>query len=119
MKQINVMVFQLKLLGSMKIHHVFHISLLEPYHAFIIQGKIHDPPPPIEVDGEHEYEVEDILYSRIYNFQLQYLVHWHEHDLSECIWEPIKNISNAMEKVHEFHQRCPNKPKFAPYGTRH
>jgi hypothetical protein len=29
-KQINVMVFQLKLLGSMRIHLVFHVSLLEP-----------------------------------------------------------------------------------------
>ncbi len=32
-KQINVVVFQLKLLGSMKIHLVFHVSLLEHYHA--------------------------------------------------------------------------------------
>jgi hypothetical protein len=75
MKQINVEVFQLKLLGSMKIHLVFHISLLEPYHTFIIQGKIHDPPPPIEVNGEQEYEVEDILYSRKYNYQFQHIVH--------------------------------------------
>jgi hypothetical protein len=76
-KLIIVVVFQLKLLGSMKIHLMFHISLLEPYHAFIIQGKIHDPPPPIEIDGEQEYEMEDILYSRIYNYQFQHLVHWH------------------------------------------
>ncbi len=60
MKQIDVMVFQLKLLGSMRIDHVFHVSLLEPYHMSTIPGRIHDPPPPIEVDGEHKYEVEDI-----------------------------------------------------------
>jgi hypothetical protein len=28
---------------------------------------IHDPPSPIEIDGEHKYEVEDILDSRIFN----------------------------------------------------
>jgi hypothetical protein len=64
---INVIIFQLKLLGVMRIYHVFHVSLLEPYHTFTILGKIHDPLPPIKVDGEHEYEVEDILDSRISN----------------------------------------------------
>jgi hypothetical protein len=33
-------------------HLVFHVSLLEPYHTFTILGRIHDPPPPIEGDGE-------------------------------------------------------------------
>jgi hypothetical protein len=51
-KQTNVVAFQLKFLGSMKIHRVFHVSLLEPYHASTIPEKIHDPPPPVEVDNE-------------------------------------------------------------------
>jgi hypothetical protein len=59
-KQINVVAFQLKLPSSMRIHLVFHVSLLEPYHASTIPRKIHDSLPPIEIDGEHEYEVEDI-----------------------------------------------------------
>ncbi len=59
----------------MKIHPMFHVSLLEPYHVFTIPRKIHDPPPPIEVNGEYAYEVEDILDSRIFNHQFQYLVH--------------------------------------------
>jgi hypothetical protein len=57
----NAMVFQLKLLGSMKIHPIFHVSLLEPYHMSTVPRKIHDPLPPIEIDGEQEYEVEYIL----------------------------------------------------------
>jgi hypothetical protein len=57
MKQINVVAFQLKLLNSMKIHHVFHVSLLEPYHASIIPRKIFEPPPPNEVNDEQEYEM--------------------------------------------------------------
>jgi len=73
-KQINAMIFQFKLPSFMPIHLVFHVSLLEFYQMSTIQGRIHDPLPPIEVDGEHEYEVEDILNSKIYNHQLQYLV---------------------------------------------
>ncbi len=49
---------------------MFHVCFLEPYHESTIPKKIHDPPTPIEVDGEQEYEVEDILDSRIFNRQL-------------------------------------------------
>jgi hypothetical protein len=87
----------------MIIHPVFHVSLLKPYHVFTIPKRTYDPPPPIEIDGEHEHEVEDILNSRISNCQFQYFVHWHRHDVSKCTWELIKNLLNAMEKVHEFH----------------
>ncbi len=65
MKQINIVTFQLKLPNSMKIHSMFHVSLLEPYHAATIPGKTHKPPPAIIVNGEQEYEVEEILNSRI------------------------------------------------------
>jgi len=57
MKQINVVAFQLKLLISMKIHHVFHVSLLEPYHVSTILGKICEPPPPNEISDEQKYEM--------------------------------------------------------------
>ncbi len=104
MKQINAMAFQFKFKGFMKIHHVSHVSLLEPYYASTVPRRIHDPPPPIEVNDEQKYEMEDILDSWISNRQLQYLVHWHMYDVSKCTWEPIKNLSNVMEKVHEFHR---------------
>jgi hypothetical protein len=53
----------------MKIHLVFHVSLLEFYRASTILGRIHDP-PTYWINGEHEYEVEDILDSKIFNYQL-------------------------------------------------
>ncbi len=82
---------------------MFHVSLLEPYHMFTIPRRIHDPPPQIEVNDEHEYEMEDILDSRIFNHQFEYLVYRHGYDVGKQIWELIKNLSNAMGKVHKFH----------------
>ncbi len=116
-KQINVMAFQFKLPSSMKIHQVFHVSLLKFYHTSTIPRRIHYPPPPIEVNGEYKYEVKDILDSWVFDRQFQYLVHWHGYDVSKCTWEPIKNLSNAMEKVHECHWQYTNKPKSTPFGT--
>jgi hypothetical protein len=87
--------------------------------VFLIVGRIHDPLSPIENNGQHGYKVKDILDSKISNYELQYFVHWHGYDMRKCTWEPIKNLSNTIEKVHEFHQQYPNKPKFAPCGTCH
>ncbi len=74
-KQISVMAFELKLLGFMRIHPMFHVSLLEPYPTSTISGKNHDSPPSIEINGEQEYEMDNILESKIFNRQLHYLVH--------------------------------------------
>jgi hypothetical protein len=43
--------FKLELPHTMRIHPVFHGSLLEPYHANTIPGRTQPPPPPVEVEG--------------------------------------------------------------------
>lgn len=45
----------------MKIYPVFHVSLLERYYLSTILGRTLPPPPPIEIDNELEYEVEEVL----------------------------------------------------------
>ena len=63
----------------MKIHPVFHISLLEPFRGDPKDPKI-SRPNPIEVNGEEEYKVKKILDSRIgeqgKKKRQQYLVKW-------------------------------------------
>jgi hypothetical protein len=66
-KKINEMAFQLKLLNSMKIHHVFNVCLMKPYHASTIPRKVPKPLSPIEINGEQEYEMEEILDLKISN----------------------------------------------------
>jgi hypothetical protein len=68
--------YKLELPTSMRIHPVFHVSLLEPYRANTIPGRVQPPPPPIEVEEGEEFEVEEILDSRIRNGKLHYLVDW-------------------------------------------
>ena len=64
--QINPVFFQLQIPRSMKIHPVFHVSLLEPFYASTPPGRLPKPPPPVEIDGIEEFEVDEILDSRIF-----------------------------------------------------
>jgi hypothetical protein len=60
-EKISNVAYRVKLPETMKIHNVFHIDLLTPYHATTSYGENYPQPPPELIDGEEEYEVEDII----------------------------------------------------------
>jgi len=67
---------KLELPAQMRVHPVFHVSLLEPYHENALPGRVQEPSLPVEVEGELEYEVAEILDSKIEGRKLKYLVDW-------------------------------------------
>jgi len=97
----------------MRVHPVFHVSLLEPSKRNHIPNRVIPPPPPIEVDGEEEHEVSEVVDSRIRYRKINYRVRWlgWEGTPEEYSWEPPENLENAKDKLAEFHRRYPNKPK--------
>ena len=109
-KQINTVAYRLELPASMKIHHVFHASLLKIYHEFTISGRFQPTPLFVEIDGCEEYEVESILDSQIPQGKLEYFVHWRGYPINQCTWEPASNLSNAPEKIQIFHHQHPMQP---------
>lgn len=58
---VNSHAYKLDLPFSMKIHTIFHLSLLESTHNDSIPGHVPPVPPPIIVGGEGELDVEEIL----------------------------------------------------------
>jgi hypothetical protein len=66
----------LQLPPQMPIHPVFHVSLLEPYKVSRFAGRMQARPPPMEVEGELEYEVKEIVDSKAVRGKLQYHVEW-------------------------------------------
>jgi hypothetical protein len=51
------MACQLELPPQFKIHNVFHVSLLEPYHENLIPKRHQKPPAPVVIEGQEEFEV--------------------------------------------------------------
>ena len=63
-------------------------------------------PPPDLVEDHEEYEVEQILDTRLFGRwkKRQYLIKWKGYAEAHNSWEPEENV-NAPELVKEFHQR--------------
>lgn len=105
-------------------HSVFHVDKLYPWKGNDINGILPPPPEPIEMDGELEWEVQEVLDSRWVEKRvrtkgrkksktvkiLQYLVSWTGFN-GLATWEPSENLENAQDSVHDFHRRHPTAPQ--------
>ena len=80
--------YQLTLPEQWKIHPVFHVDLLTPYKEMAFHGTNYTRPPPDLINDEEEYEVEQILDSRVRgcNRKVQYLVKWVGYPDSDNQW---------------------------------
>src|SRR5271169_5410224 len=103
---------------QMKIHPVFHASLLHPHRANTIQGRTQPPPPHIEIDGHDEYIVKEVLDSRIRRNKLEYYIDWEGYLPSERSWEPVENVEHTNEAVNNFHTKYPNRASPADINQR-
>ena len=87
------------------IHPVFHISMLEPTTLNTIPDRVQPPPLPIFVDGEPEFEITEILNSKVdqrrHSCKLLYLIHWTGYASTdeETSWILAMELGNAPELV--------------------
>jgi transposase InsO family protein len=108
--------FTLRLPESLKsVHPVFHVSQLEKANPNVIPNRVQPPPPPIIIDGEPEFEISEILDSKIDKrrraCKLLYLVRWdgYEGTDEETSWILASELGHASELVSDFHTAYPAK----------
>ena len=107
--------FKLELPQSMKIHPVFHITLLTKFKTNPHGHEPEHPPPITTEEGEEEYKVEEVLDSkRIGRKRVKCFVKWKGYGVGEQTWEPQENLESSKEAVERFHKRYPRKPKPMP-----
>ena len=116
--KIGTHAYRLKLpLQWKNVHPVFHVSKLEPYHEDPESPNFPSPPPDI-IEGEPEWEVEEIKDSKFTNNRLFYLVKWLNWPDSENSWEPDENLIHSKDAIGDFHKTHPNAPRRLPSGVR-
>jgi Chromo (CHRromatin Organisation MOdifier) domain len=96
LQKISPVTFQIKLPQMWKIHNVFHMDLLTPYHETQAYGTMHSQPPPELIDGREEYEVEEIIDHRTFRQKKQYLVKWLEYPMLENSWVNKKDLHSPQ-----------------------
>jgi hypothetical protein len=93
--------------------------MLEPSVPNTIPECEQPPPPPVEVGRDAEFEVTEILDSKIDNrchmCKLLYLVKWAEGTDEETSWLLTMELGHAAEIVTDFHDAYPDKPR--PLGS--
>ena len=115
--QVSLLSFTLHLPDAMHaVHLVFHVSQLEPAIPNTIPNWTQPPPPPVEVDGELEFEISEILNSKINRqrktCKLLYLVQWSRYEGTdeETLWLLATKLGNATELLDECHSQYLDKP---------
>jgi hypothetical protein len=107
-ERVGRIAYRLDLPETLKIHPVFHVSLLQAYRS---DGRVQPPPPPLELEGGLEYEVERILAHRDRKvrtkgkrtqYRTEYLVSWASYGVEHNSYEPEENLKNAPEAIQEY-----------------
>jgi len=114
--------YHLELPAQWKIHNTFHGSLLLPYHETKEHGRNFPEPAPDLIEGQPEWEVEEILDSRWYRCKLQYLIKWKGYSDAHNSWEPKEDV-NVPVLLTAFYKQNPGairklEMEGADYGQR-
>src|SRR6266481_5247667 len=90
--------------------------MLEPTMTNTIPGHSQPLPPPMYVDNEPEFEIAEVLDSKLDNHWVQckllYLVHWtgYKGTDEETLWILATKLGNAPELIADYHMAYPAKP---------
>jgi len=96
----------------MRVHPVFHNSLLKPYHKTQAHGPNFEQPPLEIVGGEEgHYKIDKVLAARPTRNRksTQYFIHWKGYTDADNSWIPAGELIHTKELVAEFHTH--NHPK--------
>lgn len=110
---------KLDLPATMRIHNVFHVSLLKPYRP---DGCRQPPPMPVMLEGEEWFTVEKILQHRDLEVVThcktkrrpkrtqkvrEYLIKWAGYSDDHNTWEPEENVTPEAIRAYTEYRETP------------
>ncbi|EKD19704.1 hypothetical protein MBM_01656 [Drepanopeziza brunnea f. sp. 'multigermtubi' MB_m1] len=90
-----------------KIHPVFHSHSLRKYTGNPLPGQVREPPAPIQLLPEQdEWEIEEILGSKVSYNTLYYQIKWTGAD-DDLNWYPCSDAMTGLHMLRRFHLAHP------------
>ena len=108
-KQVFDDAYKLALPPEIKVHLVFHVSLLKEYFEDSVRPECKQVLRPVLelVENHKEYEVETILNKRkLRSRDREYLVKWRGYHVKEAPWVQKSDLGNAKKAVQDFEGRA-------------
>jgi hypothetical protein len=100
--------WKVELPSNWTIYPVFHSHSLRKFIDNPLPGQVKPVPAPIQVLPEQdEWEIEEVLGSRIINRKLYYRIHWKGAD-EDLEWYPCSDAMTAPHLLRSFHLRHPD-----------
>jgi len=102
--QVGLLAYCLKLPHGMRqLHPVFNVvKLFTTPEDPILGRKLQAPPPPIIIDREEEWEVEEMLDSCWHQRRFQFLIKWKGFSREHNSWEAVSDVK-ALDLVAEYY----------------
>ncbi|CCO37111.1 Retrotransposable element Tf2 155 kDa protein type 3 [Rhizoctonia solani AG-1 IB] len=114
LEKIGSHAYRLVLPETMKIHDVFHVSLLTAYKSDTEFKRHFTPPPPvITAEGKEEYQVDKFVDWAAEDGIWKYRVRWKGYAPHEDTWEPAKDLQHCEDQLCKFFANYPAAPKAA------
>ncbi len=80
---------------------MFHIDLLTLFQETKEHGENYLQPPPKLIDGEEEFEVEEIINDRTFRRKKQYLIKWQGYLMTDNTWVNAQDL-NTPRLLEEY-----------------
>lgn len=94
-----------------RLHPVFDVLQLEPYVDNALASRQQPPLLPVEIEDKIEWEVKNVVDSRIQAGKFKYLIEWKGYNGDDkYLWGTKDNLDNAGNLVKAFHLHYPIKP---------
>ncbi|KAJ1600195.1 hypothetical protein NDA14_003482 [Ustilago hordei] len=93
--------YQITLPANLRVHDVFHVSMLKPARTSSLPQQAEQPTIPPLPDEDLDFEVEALIDKHSHNGTTEYKVLWRGYSKEAASWEPVENL-NCPDLIQEY-----------------